>query len=78
MRINGKEVKGKEFAYDGCHKIYILESGQDKRWARHYGYDFYPIENIKECYENSCDLKFIYNWKLNTRYCGQFEDAIFE
>lgn len=30
MKINNKEVIGKQFAYDGCHKIYIIEDLQDK------------------------------------------------
>ena len=25
MKINGKQVTGNKFAYDGCHKIYILD-----------------------------------------------------
>ena len=25
MKVNGKEVKGIGIAYDGCHKIYIIE-----------------------------------------------------
>lgn len=28
MKINGKEVIGKSFAYDNCHKIYVLEDGE--------------------------------------------------
>ena len=78
MTINGKLVKGNEYAYDGCHKIYIIEDGHDRRWAKHYGYTIYPIDSIKECYKNSCSLKFISNWKLNERYCRQFEQAKFK
>ena len=25
MKVNGQEIKAKAFAYDNCHKIYIIE-----------------------------------------------------
>ena len=30
IKINGIEVVGDYFAYDGCHKIYILEDEKDR------------------------------------------------
>lgn len=30
MRINGIQVVGNSFAYDGCHKIYIIENEVNK------------------------------------------------
>lgn len=78
LKINGKEVLGKEFAYDGCHKIYILEDNNDKNKALELGYKVYPIEDIKSAYNNSCELRFISNWKLNKDYVKQFEKATFE
>ena len=33
MKINGSEVIGEFFAYDGCHKIYICESDMDIKVA---------------------------------------------
>jgi hypothetical protein len=79
MKINGKEIitNGK-FAYDGCHKIYILEDEQDEKEAIECGYHIYDIVCLESAYENSCDLRFIDNWKLNTTYVAQFEDAKFE
>ena len=78
MKINNMEVIGKEFAYDGCHKIYILEDEQDKKEAMEYEYEIYGIEEIKKKYNESCSFKFINNWKSDKRYVLQFEDAIFE
>jgi hypothetical protein len=26
MKINGKEVTAKKFAYEGCHKIYVIDT----------------------------------------------------
>ncbi|OLN21888.1 hypothetical protein BTO30_12375 [Domibacillus antri] len=78
MKINEMEVVGKEFAYDGCHKIYIIESESDKRDAVETGYDIYPINELESAFRNSCGLQFISNWSLNKTYAGQFEETIFE
>lgn len=78
MRINNKEVIGDKFAFDGCHKIYIIEDEEDIKEAEEYNYEIFCLEQLQEKYENSCDLKFIYNWKLNKRYVKQFEDATFD
>jgi hypothetical protein len=80
MKINGIEVQGKLFAYDGCHKIYIIESDNDLKEALSYGYGIYPIEEIEKVFRDSCGLKFIHPWSLhhNYDYVGQFEKAVFE
>ena len=78
MKINNMEVKGKEFAFDGCHKIYIIEDEEDKKNAESIGYNFYDIEDIEKYYNNSCELRFIRNWKLTKIYVKQFEKAVFE
>lgn len=31
MKINNKEVEFKEIAYDGCHKIYLIQDEDDKK-----------------------------------------------
>ena len=78
MRINGKEVIGKCFAYDNCHKIYIIEDKEDYKRASDLGYNIYDLALIKDAYNNSCELRFISNWKLNKDYVKQFEKAVFE
>ena len=78
MKVNGMEIEGKAFAFDGCHKIYIIETKEDELNAKECGYTIYPIANLADAYENSCDLKFISNWQLTKEYVPQFEDAIFE
>ena len=77
MVINGNKTDAISFAYDGCHKIYLCESGMDVAEASNAGYDILPIEMLEEIYEGSCGLKFISNWKLNKRFVPQFEEAIF-
>lgn len=78
MKINGKEVVGNKFAYDGCHKIYIVEDLEDERKAKDLDYSIHHIEEIEDFWKLSCSLRFINNWKLNKMYVAQFEDATFE
>ena len=92
MKINGKTVTGDRFAFEGCHKIYVIDTPEEEAQALKYGYDIYPIEEIKEAYEGSCSLKFISNWPLDDKdiegtskrktpfvsYVAQFENATFE
>lgn len=79
MKINNKEVKTNGFfAYDGCHKIYILEDEEDYQEASKTSYDILSIKKLEDVYEASCPLKFINNWKLTTIYAPQCEDAKFE
>lgn len=78
MKINGKEIKAKQFAYDGCHKIYLIEDTDDLKEAKGIGYDIYDIKLLKETYDDSCSLRFIDNWKLTEQIVPQFETAKFE
>ena len=69
------------FVYDGCHKIYILEDMNDYKkvcdvWGE--GEPIYGLEDLEDCYNNSCPLRFISNWKLDVYYVKQCEYAIFE
>lgn len=78
MRINGIKVNGKEFAFDGCHKIYILETDQEKIEAIGLGYSLHPIKDIVMVYKNSCPLRFISTWALDKQYVEQGEEAEFD
>lgn len=78
MKVNGKEITAKYFAYDGCHKIYILENDQNILEAKEYNYSILNIDKLHECYLNSCELRFISNWDLTIDYAEQFKEAIFE
>ena len=77
MKINNAEITSKHFAYDGCHKIYLIESDQDEKEAFEIGYQILPIKDIKQTYKDSCSLKFISNWQLNKTIVSQFENAKF-
>jgi hypothetical protein len=77
MKINGETISAKQFAYDGCHKIYLIEDEDDYQEARH-GYDIIPIAHIRHKWNESCGLQFISNWKLTKRYVEQFGKLCFE
>lgn len=82
MYVNDIEIIGNKFVYDGCHKIYIIEDENDLRecqelWGQlHYGKDIFDIRELERIYDNSCDLRFISNWKLDKRYVNQFEENV--
>lgn len=78
MKVNGIEIIGSKFAYDGCHKIYIIEDENDERKALELGYDIFIMDELEDAWNNSCELRFISNWKLNKDYVKQFENATFE
>ena len=35
LKINGKPVTATEFAYDGCHKMYLINSPEDRQTMRY-------------------------------------------
>lgn len=82
MYVNGIEIIGNTFVYDGCHKIYIIEDENDLKdctelWGElKAGRDIFDICMLEDIYQNSCDLRFISNWKLDKRYVEQFEDNV--
>ena len=78
MKINNHEATAKAFAYDGCHKIYLLEADSDWKEASDNGYTILPIEKLIETFESSCDLRFISNWALTKQFIRQFEPANFD
>lgn len=78
MTINGQQTKATHFAYDDCHKIYILESENDREEARSAGYDILPIKELEETFNDSCGLQFISSWDLSKHFVDQFQDAEFE
>ena len=78
MKINQQEITAQHFAYDGCHKIYLIENRNDFDDATNSGYSIYPICRLQQTYEDSCELRFIDNWGLSKKYVAQFQDAIFE
>ena len=76
MKINGKEIKAEMFAYDGCHKIYLLKNEDEESEAFHCGYDILSIENLRSIWEKSCYLRFISTWDLTECVVEQGEENV--
>lgn len=77
LKINGQTISATQFAFDDCHKIYLIESEQDLKEAQSEDWTIHPIEKIEEIYDNACPLKFINTWSLKS-IVEQGEYAIFE
>lgn len=54
-----------QFAWDGCHKIYIIENQEELVEAKNVGYEILDIKNLETAWEKSCELKFINFWNLD-------------
>lgn len=77
--INNYDISNiNEFAYDGCHKIYLIEDEEDKKQAIETEYMIMKIEDLPRIWAESCSLRFINNWELTRQYVGQFEKAEFK
>lgn len=74
MKINNIETKATLFAYDDCHKMYIIEDEQDLKEAKESGYTILPIKELENTYNHSCPLRFISNWKLTISFIEQCQD----
>lgn len=62
FKINGEEITAQWFAYDGCHKIYLIENMDDMEDAEAEGYSVSPIRYLLECFVYACPLRFIQIW----------------
>ena len=78
MKVNGYEITQEMFAYDGCHKIYLIDSPSEQREAMENGYEIHHISELETIFEQSCGLRFISTWDLIEYPVPQFEPANFE
>jgi hypothetical protein len=65
LKINGEVIAATHFAYDGCHKIYLIGSDADMETMRGYGYgedssDILPVSELEWAWGDSCSLRFIH------------------
>ena len=74
VQINDILIWADEFAWDGCHKIYIVTDQQGRDDLEGYGYNFFPIDELRECWDLSCSLRFISSANLDATYVPQFPE----
>jgi hypothetical protein len=75
VTINDTRIWADEFAWDGCHKLYIVTDQQARDDLEGYGYDFFPIAELKECWDASCGLRFISDASLSCNYISQAHEG---
>lgn len=78
MKVNDYEITQDRFAYDGCHKIYLIGNATEQRDAMEKGYTIHSIYELEKIYEQSCEFRFISTWDLTTQVVKQCEQATFE
>lgn len=66
LKVNGVDVSHcKGFAYDGCHKIYLIETDDDIQEATRLGYvSLHTMDELGKTFIESCPLRFIDWWDL--------------
>ena len=58
------EVLASMFAYDGCHKIYLITDSKDESEAMDYGYELWGVDNLPAVWDATCPLRFIQYWDV--------------
>lgn len=76
MIINKQEVTQQKFAFDECHKFYLLDNDEQENEALNLGYVIYSIEQLPREFWNSCPLRFIQNWKTFEHIVQQCEEVV--
>lgn len=53
------------FAWDECHKFYLLDDAEREAAAQKLGYKTFPASKLQEAWDESCFLRFINRWGLD-------------
>lgn len=74
VKLNKKSIKkATSFAFDGCHKVYLLTDKDDiKTIKEEYGFIICPIEVLEETFKNTCGLRFVSWWNTLDSVIPQF------
>ena len=79
MKCNRKIIKGNCFVWDGCHKIYVLQTPEEVQEASNDGFIIHPIKDLPEIYRRSCSLRCMSYWDVAKPYiCPQGVKASFK
>ena len=79
LNINGGDHEVEHIAFDGCHKIYFINTDESKKEAKEFGYTLYTptANNLKQIWRDSCSLKFIQKWEgFNNVISQSFEGEV--
>ena len=59
----------RNYAYDNCHKHYIIRNNKEMEEAKSYGYDIKPLCELPSTWSNSCGLEMIDFWDVENIVC---------
>ena len=57
--VDVEKVEAIAVAFDGCHKIYLIQSEDERCMMLDYGYEIHPLDKLQEIWDKSCPLRFI-------------------
>jgi len=63
-KLDAIEASDLQIAFDGCHKLYLVDGPGEVSDARANGYDLYPAKEIRALVNRSCGLVFVNAWNL--------------
>lgn len=78
VKINGTPVEAEGFIWDGCHKIYLIDSPASREKMLGCGWseaDIRPLAGLVDAWNRSCSLRFISSGDLKRDYIEQCEDG---
>lgn len=78
ISVNGITIYADEFAWDECHKIYIVTDQESRDQLEGYGYEFFPINELEDAWQASCFLRFISDASLSCDYVSQCHESYVE
>lgn len=77
IKLNNKPIEAAiAFAFDGCHKVYLLKGPNDIRDALRYDYTIYPISELEETFSMTCSLRFVSWWHDFEAIIPQFANKV--
>lgn len=74
VKINGRTIDADRFGWDRCHKIYLITTDKGFDDMVEYGYYLYSVENLQECWDLSCNLRFINDADTLESYVSQMDE----
>lgn len=57
--VDAREVQAESVAYDGCHKIYLIQTQADLDLLTDLGYAIHPLDRLQDIWDISCPLRFV-------------------
>jgi hypothetical protein len=79
LKIDGKVIPDvTDFAWDGCHKVYLIRNDAEMDTMLDYGYgdDILPISELPDVWEQCCPLRFINSADLTQQFVEQCAEDV--